>query len=124
MEETITKKYLLDNPNKIFVFGDNLLRTGYGGAAKLRDMQNSYGFFTKKAPDNKDSSFFRPKEYKEVYREEIKSLRFAISNNPNKEFLISKLGAGLANRYNIFEQVIEPAIKADLSDLENVKFLW
>jgi hypothetical protein len=124
MEEIITKKYLLENPDKIFVFGDNLLRRGHGGAAALRDMENSYGFFTKKAPDNKDSSFFRPKEYKKVYEEEIKSLIIFIEKRPNKEFLISKLGGGLANKYNIFEKIIEPSIKKDLSNLKNVRFLW
>jgi hypothetical protein len=33
----ITKKYLENHPNHIFVFGDNSLRQGKGGAASLRD---------------------------------------------------------------------------------------
>ncbi|MFW6247319.1 MAG: hypothetical protein ACOC22_04075 [bacterium] len=63
MEEIITRKYLKENPEHIFVFGDNLLRKGYGGAAKLRDLPNTYGFITKKYPDNKDESFYTPDEY-------------------------------------------------------------
>lgn len=47
-----------------------------------------------------------------------------MEHNRDVEFLISKLGAGLANKYGIFEEVIEPHIKADLSDFENVRFLW
>lgn len=44
--------------------------------------------------------------------------------HPNEIFLISKLGAGLANRYGIFEKIIEPTIKVLLSDLNNVRWLW
>ena len=124
MEEFITREFLQKNPNSVFVFGDNLIRQGYGGAAKLRDMTNSYGFITKKLPDNRDESFYHPEEYVEVYTKQITKLREVIAANPDKEYLISKLGAGLANRYRIFEEVIEPVIKADLHDLKNVRFLW
>lgn len=44
----VTKQFLDNNPNAIFVFGDNLLRVGYGGAAILRDHPQTYGFITKK----------------------------------------------------------------------------
>ena len=68
----ITKKFLQENPNVIFVFGDNLLRKGKGGAAKLRDEPNTYGFITKKAPNNQDSSFYRPIEYRYIFEEELR----------------------------------------------------
>ena len=54
----ITKEYLRNNLNNMFVFGDNLLRRGYAGAASLRDEPNAYGFITKKAPNNDDKSFY------------------------------------------------------------------
>lgn len=120
----ITKKYLIDHPDHIFVFGDNLDRKGYGGAAQFRCMDNVYGFITKKHPDNLDTSFYLPKEYLPVYAQEIIDLMKQIESNPDYTFLISKLGAGLANRYNIFEEVIEPNIKEDLKDYNNVRFLW
>jgi hypothetical protein len=141
MEEIIiTAEYLRSHPNEIFVFGDNNLRKGKGGAAFLRDEKNVYGFITKKYPSNDDDSFYRPDEYENIYWEEIQKLRnhilifngrFMVDKNENiidtkeiyKIFLISKLGAGRANRYHIFEEVIEPNIKKDL-DYENVKFLW
>ena len=47
-----------------------------------------------------------------------------IESNPDKIYLISKVGAGLANDYGIFEQIIEPAIKPALSVYPNVRFLW
>lgn len=120
----ITKEYLEQNPNHIFVFGDNLDRKGYGGAAILRDFPNSYGFITKRHPNNGDGAFYRICDYLGRYEVEIEYLKETIKRNPNSVFLISKLGAGLANRYRIFEEVIEPNIKKDLADYSNVRFLW
>ena len=124
MEEIITRKYLIDNPNHIFVFGDNLIRKGYGGAAKLRGLPNSYGFVTKKYPNNNDESFYTPDEYHDIYQREMDALRSLMLVNKDVIYLISKLGAGLANRYNIFEKIIEPNIREDLSMFENKRFLW
>ena len=119
----ITKKYLRDNPHHIFVFGDNLLKKGYGGAAALRDEPNTYGFITKKAPNNGEWAFYKPEEYKEVFKNEIEILEAHIKKFPSSLFLISKIGAGLANKYNIWEEVIEPNIQV-LKNYSNVKFLW
>lgn len=123
-KEFIDKNYLIENPNHIFVFGDNLLRKGYGGCAKLRDFKNTYGFITKKKPDNINTSFYKPEEYSEVYKLEIQKLIKFIVDNPEKLFVISRLGSGLANKYKIFEKIINPNIKHKLSMLKNVKFFW
>lgn len=120
----ITAEYLRKNKNEIFVFGDNLLRKGKKGAAALRDEPNTYGFITKKEPNNNKESFYKPKEYENVYKNEISELIHYINLNDDKTFLISKLGSGLANKNKIFEQVIEPNIKNDLKGFKNVKFLW
>lgn len=120
----IDEKYLRDNPYHVFVFGDNLKRTGKGGAARLRDFDNSYGFITKKSPDNEDESFYTIEEYKDVYNYEIEILMKTIENNPDYTYLISKVGSKLANKYGIFEAIIEPDIKNRLSIYRNVKFLW
>jgi len=128
----VTEDYLEKHPNEIFVFGDNLLRYGYGGAATLRDCKNAYGFVTKKAPGNKDDAFYRPDEYLSVYLEQMTILKIEIKIHesrvllgyPTKIWLISKLGSGLANRFKIFEKVIEPNIKKDLAEFKNIRFLW
>lgn len=120
----ITREYLKNNSDKIFVFGDNTIRKGTGGAAKLRYCENTYGFLTKKFPNNSDDSFYKLDEYLEIYLIEIEKLKKKIKDNPDKTFLISKLGAGLANRYKIFENIIDPRIKRDLKDYPNVEFLW
>lgn len=123
MEQIITREYLRSNPNHIFVFGDNLLRVGRGGAAKLRDEPNTYGFITKKAPTYKDEDYYTPEEFEDVFLNELIKLQLLISATPNKTYLISKIGAGLANKYKIWDKIIEPNLKKQLS-FDNVKFLW
>lgn len=124
METIITEEYLDAHPNEIFVFGDNLDGRGLGGAAKLRYHKQAIGFITKKHPDDEDESFFNCENYIPWYLKAVSSLRNRIQRQPDKIFLISKLGAGLANRYGIFEKIIEPTIKVLLSDFNNVRFLW
>jgi len=120
----ITKEYLESHPNEIFVFGDNTLRIGKGGAAILRDEPNTYGFITKKYPTYADDAFYRPNEYIGIYAIEMSKLKLEIMKNPDKSYLISPLGSGLANRYRIFEEVIDPLLKNDLKNYKNVEFLW
>lgn len=120
----VTKEFLDQNPNVVFVFGDNTHRTGYGGAAILRDHPQSYGFITKRAPDNMDDSFYRPDSYRFDFNVYILELRFFIEKNSDKTFYISQLGGGLANRYKIWEQVLKPGLEKNLSHYDNVVFLW
>lgn len=124
MSTVITADYLRENPNTIFVFGDNFLRQGHGGAAALRDEPNTYGFITKVTPSGDDAAHFRPEEYVPIYANEVILLTAEIAKRPDTCFLISKIGAGLANRFNIFERIIEPTLPVLLSPYANVKFLW
>jgi hypothetical protein len=123
MEKKITKSYLRQNPDHIFVFGDNLIRKGKGGAAILRDEPNVYGFNTKKLPNNNEGSFYKPDEYRQKFEVELKRLIEEIERFPNKIFMISKLGGGLANRYGIYEKVIQSGLEV-LKQYPNVKFLF
>jgi len=83
----ITAKYLKDHPDQIFVYGDNTTRKGKGGAAALRDEPNSYGFITKKHPNNREGSFYKPDEYCIIYQEEISKLKRLIESSPRNNFL-------------------------------------
>ena len=120
----ITERFLNMNPNSYFVFGDNLERKGYGGAAKLRDHPHAIGFITKKFPDNRDTSFYHKEEYEDVFFEELYKLKRIIENRPEKTFYISQLGAGLANRYQIWENLIGEYLVRTLSNFDNVVFCW
>jgi hypothetical protein len=120
----ITKDYLANHPDHIFVFGDNKERWGKGGAAKLRDCKNSYGFITKRAPNNNDSSFYKPDEYLSTFAKEMVKLEAKIEAEPEHTFLISKLGAGLANKYHIFEKVIKTGLEYLDRKYDNVILLF
>ena len=121
---TITDYFLDMNPNSYFVFGDNIERRGYGGAAKLRDHPHSIGFITKKFPDNRCTSFYHKEEYEEVFFEELNKLKTIIDKRPEKTFYISQLGGGLANRYLIWENLIKDNLIKTLSKYDNVIFCW
>jgi hypothetical protein len=120
----ITDQFLNNNPDALFVFGDNLIRKGYGGAAALRDHPQAIGFITKKFPDNRDTSFYDPVEYESLFFQELKKLENEIESKPDKMFYISQLGGGLANRYNIWGVLIQPNVVGKLQKFDNVVFCW
>ena len=121
----LINQYFLDsNPNAYFIFGDNLIREGCGGAAALRYHPHAIGFITKKFPDNKDESFYKPEEYSPVFFEELKKLKTLIQKKPDKIFYISQLGGGLANRYFIWQKLIRHNLVRELGDLDNVILCW
>jgi len=120
----VTKEFLDTNPNSVFVFGDNTHRVGYGGAAILRDHPQTYGFITKKNPDNMDDSFYRPESYRIDFLIYAVELQLIVEKNSDKIYYISQLGGGLANRYKIWEQVIKPGLEKYFLRYDNVVFLW
>ena len=120
----ITEQFLDSNPDSYFVFGDNLIRQGYGGAAILRDHPQAIGFVTKKFPDNRDTSFYDVEEYKSLFFDELENLKTRIETEKDKTFYISQLGGGLANRYKIWENLIKPNLEGSLNQFDNVVFCW
>ena len=72
----VSRETIRENKNKIFIFGDNDLKSGYGGQAKeMRDEPNTIGIPTKKKPDNSDDSFYTDAEFEE----NKKKINFAIN---------------------------------------------
>jgi len=60
----ITREYVRSNPDKLFLFGDNLERKGFGGqAAAMRGEPNAIGIPTKKSPSNTEAAFFNDDEF-------------------------------------------------------------
>jgi hypothetical protein len=122
-DEFCTAWYLRRHPNDIFVFGDNTVRRGKGGAAKLRYEPNTYGFITKKRPDHRPSSYYNPAEYRSVFNSELEKLENFVIRNIDKRFLVSKIGAGIANKHNIWE-VVKIPLESFIRTHENVIQLW
>jgi hypothetical protein len=58
-QKMIYRQDLRNNPDKLYLFGDNCLRTGLGGQAKeMRGEPNAVGVRTKKKPSMSEDSFF------------------------------------------------------------------
>ena len=56
--DMFTEEIVKNNPNKLFVFGDNMLRYGKGGQAIIRDLPNTLGIVTKRAPRTDEFAYF------------------------------------------------------------------
>lgn len=64
-QKWITRNDLKNNRDKLYVFGDNMVREGYGGqAASMRGEPNSFGIPTKWYPNNATESFFSDDQFK------------------------------------------------------------
>lgn len=64
-QELILRQDLLDNPQRLYVFGDNLARRGMGGQAyHMRGEPNSIGIPTKRRPSMAESAFFTDDDLK------------------------------------------------------------
>ena len=62
--EFITREFVKENKDMVFVFGDNDLKIGYGGqAAAMRGEMNTIGIPTKKSPDTTDKSYYNDGEF-------------------------------------------------------------
>lgn len=62
----ITREYIRENRDKLFLFGDNLERRGFGGqAAAMRGEPNAVGIPTKKSPSYRDDPFFSDEEFEQ-----------------------------------------------------------
>lgn len=60
----ISREYVRANPDKLFLFGDNLERRGFGGqAAAMRGEPNVIGIPTKKSPTYADAAYFTDREF-------------------------------------------------------------
>ena len=88
-----------NNPDKIYVFGDNLIHKGKGGQAIIRDCPNTFGIPIKRLPSIDSDSFFND-EFDEY--EAVKSAieKLAVMKYSRKEvtfvFPTDGLGTGLA----------------------------
>lgn len=67
--EFITRTYVQQNPDKIFLFGDNMIRQGFGGQAReMRGEPNCIGVVTKRFPRNDFDAFLYDHDFEEAKR--------------------------------------------------------
>lgn len=95
--EQYTPALLRNNPDKIYVFGDNMKRYGKRGQAIIRDEPNAFGVATKRYPSMDDWAFFSGKE--DEFDAVINDLRklWILAQKHTIVFPSAGIGTGLAN---------------------------
>lgn len=103
-DKIIKREKLKQNPDVLYLFGDNLLRKGLGGQAKeMRGEENAIGILSKKYPSNKESSFYRDSDFQNWLIEfsvDIEKVDSALKSGKYKALVIPKIGVGLADLPN------------------------
>lgn len=89
------------NRNKLFVFGDNLARKGYGGqAAEARNEPNSVGIPTKRKPSYDNDAYFKDAdlgEWREIAGPDLQRIRDHLADGGIVVWPRDGIGTGLAH---------------------------
>ena len=103
-DKIITRDKVKENPDVLYLFGDNLLRKGLGGQAKeMRGEPNTLGIVSKKYPSNSSSSFYTDEDFYswlEVFSSDIKNLAESVNSGKYRAIVIPQIGVGLADLPN------------------------
>jgi hypothetical protein len=100
--DKITRKYVKEHPEYVFLFGDNLMGQGYGGQAReMRDEPNAHGIPTKIKPTMEEDAFFNDDMFDEIskFYDDIFLMNQAGFNCGDYEAIVipsAGLGTGLA----------------------------
>lgn len=103
IEEMYTRELVKANPNKIYVFGDNLHRKGIGGQAIIRGLPNTFGIATKAKPSQINDSYFSDSRfnlYFDMIKTDIEGLMFLRDQGKTIVFPKGGLGTGLSDMPN------------------------
>jgi len=96
-QDWITRKNLQDNPDCLYVFGDNDLRKGLGGQAKsMRGEPNAIGIRTKHLPALTPNSFWSDSTYSTNIRKIEEDLLPLFSHKGTVVLPSQGIGTGLA----------------------------
>ena len=121
----VTKEFLDREPNAYFVHGDDLVKSGSTGAARIKCHPHTLSFITRKyADENDDTSFYRPEEYAPVFFEELAKLEKIVSKYPDRTFYVPRIGSGPSNKFFIWERLIQHNLIRALTKYDNVVFCW
>ncbi len=93
----ITRAFVREHRDHIFLFGDNLVRRGFGGqAAAMRGEPNVVGIPTKKLHTNGKNAFFKDAEFEQNITaiDHFFELLSAISSTTDQVIVIPANGIG------------------------------
>lgn len=99
-QKWITRQDLRNNPDVLYVFGDNLERRGFGGLAKeCRGEPNAVGIPTKKKPSHGDYAYFSNNDFR-VFSDRLRVAFKLLENHLNDDgdvvWPTDGIGTGLA----------------------------
>ena len=112
------------NPHKLFVYGDNMIRRGKGGQAIIRDEPNTHGIATKRLPSSTTDSFFsdKPDEASIILNDVLDMLsRFEYEHYTTIVLPAAGLGTGLSEMPKRSPQLFE-WLHETISLLTGVKY--
>lgn len=99
-DKMYTPSLLRAEPDALFVFGDNLQRTGKGGQAIIRDEPNAIGVPTKYAPNKGSTAYFGRPDNEQAEKAAIDAafdkILSAVRSGKRVYFPAGGLGTGLA----------------------------
>lgn len=92
----ITRQFIREHPDALFVYGDNMKQTGLGGQAKeCRGEPNTLGIPTKWKPNKNPDAYFSDKDYDEVMPTiMVKFNLLEIKLKQGKDVYYPKMGIG------------------------------
>jgi len=118
LKKFITKNDVRNYPEKVFVFGDNMERSGLGGqAAAMRFEPNVIGIPTKWRPSNTEDAFFQDYDFESIKYKLIsarieaafREIDFLLLDNIDVVLPKDGVGTGLADLPNraplLFEKI-------------------
>jgi len=86
-----------NNPDKIYVFGDNSIRLGTGGQAKIRNEPNTFGVMTKLYPSQRAGSYLEDcLDHRAMVLADLQKLRQLYEAGADIILPADGLGTGLA----------------------------
>lgn len=95
-----TRIYIKAHPDWLFVFGDNMMRHGYGGqAAEARGEPNAIGIATKVKPSMESDAFLADQDYDNWFAAERSTLRRLMEASRSGRTIIwphDGIGTGMA----------------------------
>ena len=93
----IRRQMLRDEPGKLFVFGDNMAREGYGGQAReMRGEPNAVGIPTKWAATRHESAYFKDGDFEAVAPAIDDAFRKLLRHDGDIVWPTDGIGTGLA----------------------------
>lgn len=133
---------VLNNPNSVFIFGDNDIKRGKKGQSIIRDLENAIGIPTKKIPSYDPKAYYLDKDLDEIKVKidlAIDNLKKSIREHRYTSISLPKdgIGTGLArlptkaplvNSYlresldNFFKKFIKSKDYLEYQKLENYQY--